>query len=129
VATALTLLLVASAAYGLAEHASVADSVWWAVITATTVGYGDAYPATTAGKVVAMCLIIAMVLIFIPMVTASFASKLIVNRDAFTHEEQEEIKAALTELLNRTHRNDDCLVPAEASDVPPRPALPARPSS
>lgn len=29
---------------------SVTDAVWWAIVTATTVGYGDVYPVTAPGR-------------------------------------------------------------------------------
>jgi voltage-gated potassium channel len=90
------LLIVSSGAiYSVTEHKSVGDSVWWAVVTASTVGYGDTYPTTWAGRVLAGLLISTMVLLVIPLITAHFASRLIVDADAFRHEEQEEIKQNL----------------------------------
>jgi len=32
---------------------SVLRSLWWSVVTLTTIGYGDVYPTTVAGKIVA----------------------------------------------------------------------------
>jgi voltage-gated potassium channel len=106
----LIFLFVESGLYAFFEKKNFLDSLWWALITATTVGYGDSYPSTTGGRFVAVSLVLGMILFLIPMITASIASKLIVNRDAFTHEEQEEMKVMLIEIrrhqLEKESRNE-----------------------
>jgi voltage-gated potassium channel len=97
----LAFLFIESGLYAFFEKKNFVDSLWWALITATTVGYGDSYPNTTGGRFVAVTLVLGMILFLIPMITASIASKLIVNRDAFTHEEQEEMKQMLKEINAR----------------------------
>lgn len=40
------------------------DAVWWSISTITTVGYGDVYPVSSEGRIVAIALMIAGVGIF-----------------------------------------------------------------
>ena len=103
----LVFLFLESGIYALFEKKNFLDSLWWALITATTVGYGDSYPSTTGGRFVAVSLVLGMILFLIPMITASIASKLIVNRDAFTHEEQEEMKRVLKEIRRHQIETSD----------------------
>ncbi len=46
---------------------SIPDSMWWAVVTLTTIGYGDVYPSTAGGKFfTALVALVGVGLIAIP---------------------------------------------------------------
>jgi voltage-gated potassium channel len=90
------LIVVCAVLYRIFEaDVTFGDALWWAVVTASTVGYGDISPETWQARVMAAVLISVMVLVVVPLITAHFASKLIVDTDAFRHEEQEELKQNL----------------------------------
>jgi voltage-gated potassium channel len=96
---------------------SIGDAVWWAIVTASTVGYGDISPKSLEARVIAGLLISIMVLLVIPLITAHFASKLIVDQDAFRHEEQEELKNNLRHvraLLEAMAERDGITLPDSA---------------
>ena len=40
------------------------DAIWWSFVTMTTVGYGDRYPVTTGGRIVAAILMICGIGLF-----------------------------------------------------------------
>jgi voltage-gated potassium channel len=91
-------LLLAALGYAFFEHENLAEALWWAVVTAMTVGYGDTYPDTWGGRIVGVILMHLMIFVIGPLIIGQIASRMIVNRDAFTHEEQEWIKQKLQEL-------------------------------
>jgi voltage-gated potassium channel len=43
---------------------SAEDAIWWAFVTITTVGYGDKYPVTTEGRIIAAFLMVTGVGLF-----------------------------------------------------------------
>ena len=64
------------------ENASInsfPDALWWAMVTITTVGYGDMVPVTAAGRAMGFVLMLGGIAFF-SGITANFAS-LLVKRD------------------------------------------------
>ena len=82
------------------------DAMWWAVVTATTVGYGDVSPVTLEGRLIAVVLMVTGIGV-IGVFTATVAS--------FFFEEADTSDPALTEVLARLEAIEqklDALAPA-----------------
>lgn len=55
------------------DFPSTWDGIWWAMVTVTTVGYGDIYPKTIDGRIIAM-VVMLFGIGFLSVLTATVAS-------------------------------------------------------
>ncbi len=83
-------LFVASSAVYLAESSknqefsSIFDGLWWAIVTMTTVGYGDKVPETTFGKIIGFLVMfsgVTLVSMFTATISSIFVTKKIKERE------------------------------------------------
>lgn len=97
-----TLLTVAASFAFIAEHeaqpdvfASIPDAMWWAIVTMTTVGYGDMVPVTPLGKVLGgVIAVIGLGMVALPagLLAAGFSEQLHQRKRAFEIEVHDMLK-------------------------------------
>ena len=99
-----------------------ADSFWWALVTVTTVGYGDYVPVTFPGRILATVLMTFGIGIF-AVLTGFLATKLLVPQEDKQEDEQdvsvivrEEMAAILREEMNRL-RQENAAMRAELAEL------------
>ncbi len=66
------------------QFGSLIDSIWWSVVTLTTVGYGDKYPVTQTGRTIAAFMMLAGIgVIALPsgLIASALTEKLILTRE------------------------------------------------
>jgi voltage-gated potassium channel len=77
---------------------SFGDALWWAVATVTTVGYGDVFPVTPAGRGIAAVLMVTGIALF-GFLTANLTSFFV--EQGGTTATEHPLAARLDELLQR----------------------------
>ncbi|MFX3618232.1 MAG: potassium channel family protein [Sporolactobacillus sp.] len=74
------ILVLSALLYSIVEKISLSNALWWAVTTATTVGYGDIYPQTVVGKIIASFLMFGGIG-FIGLLTSTITDFFTFNKD------------------------------------------------
>ena len=93
--------------------ATLGDAVWWAVVTATTVGYGDVSPVTGEGRVVAVFLMLVGIAV-IGVFTATVSS-------FFFDQQREDEHARIDQRLQAIENKLDQIIPAASGTGRPNP--------
>ncbi|MBT2594586.1 potassium channel family protein [Arthrobacter sp. ISL-72] len=85
-----------------AKISTFGDAAWWAITTIATVGYGDLFPVTPIGRLVAAALMMSGIAV-LGVVTASIASWLVQgveeNTEAAVDAAEVPVRAEIRELL------------------------------
>ena len=100
----LTLLLVCATLFMWLEGQNFWTSLYWAATTATSTGYGDLSPKTTAGQILAVVLMHVSIFGVAPLIVVRLIDRLNEDRDAFTHEEQLHILEGIARIEARLDR-------------------------
>jgi hypothetical protein len=89
-----------------ADFGSIVESSWWAIVTMTTVGYGDKYPRTFLGKLVgAICMLFGILLIALPTAIVGQKFQEVYRRHQDAKRLQAKVEKARTQVLtNRFHK-------------------------
>jgi voltage-gated potassium channel len=100
---------------------TLGESVWWSIVTVTTVGYGDYTPVTAPGRVTA-CFVMGIGLLTLAVVTAQVASSFVTQgTDKAQPGPQAEPAPGVTlaELDRRLARIEELIIAATASSSSP----------
>lgn len=90
---------------GNGEIDSAGDVFWWFFVTITTVGYGDLYPVTIGGQLMAICLIVSGIIV-LGILTTNLTSYLTIKKDADKIDALSLQVSQLTDLVKRLTRDN-----------------------
>lgn len=83
------------------ESKTFVDGLWWACVTSLTIGYGDLSPMTLEGRLMAIIFAHFWIFCIIPMIIASIITNILVDKSAFTHDEQEWQEKSLQKIADK----------------------------
>lgn len=95
------------------------SGIWWSVSTLLTVGYGDIYPITIGGKIMAIIISflgVGMVAIPTGIISAGFVEQYTKLKQIENYAEEHELKF-ITSIINKGH--DWCDKPLKSITLPP----------
>lgn len=98
VAAILVIWVGCSLTYAVLEGKGPIEGLWWGIVTGSTVGYGDFYPSSTAGRGVGAVLIVAM-LVLVPIAIGHVIANLVFDKES----------AAVAAVLEDVHERIDRL--------------------
>ena len=99
-----------------ANITTLGDAFWWAVVTLATVGYGDYYPVTLVGRIIAITMMLSGIGIFILLVSTLAQRKLereesrLEQRRLLGHDTKNIIKKQIEQIEKLTEKDRDTLV-------------------
>lgn len=94
---ALLVLLIGAEAFHSAEGQSYSISLYWALTTMTTVGYGDVTPHTTAGHIVA-CVVMVVGIGFFAVLTGAIAQQFLASEVEVVEEEEKDLIVRIRDI-------------------------------
>ena len=114
------LVVFAGATFSHLEHKSFSDGIWWALVTITTVGYGDVVPVTENGRLFGAFMILFGVVLF-SLITANISAFLVGEEETQVEREilqrLDEANRRLIEQERRSHEQLEAILNALENQV------------
>lgn len=98
------------------EYPTIGSGLWWSAQTVTTVGYGDSVPSETAGRIVAVYVMLTGVA-FLTVATAAVTATLMDGRRGRRHDRPDaDLAVVLAQLDDRMASIEQAIAPCPAHD-------------
>ncbi|MFC6275119.1 potassium channel family protein [Levilactobacillus tangyuanensis] len=107
--------------FSISEKQTLGNSLWWAITTATTVGYGDETPHTAFGKIVASFLMvggIGFIGLLTSTITGFITKRAAQSSAAEESQEKDELPILMAKIDTLTGKVDDLQTKLDALEKP-----------